>query len=132
MVAIVLGILQSTSALLLEEMSFHLYPRARQLAMLFLPFGSQQDLQSQGRRDGVGIGVVAFGNGETEVDLVGEGRVDAARAVAQSVWPGLMPHQHGNKQPPLSFSSFMAKASAAAGAKLGKGVHVGIGVGTFQ
>ncbi|HEY5992990.1 MAG TPA: glycosyltransferase [Gallionellaceae bacterium] len=36
LVAIVLGILQSTSALLLEEMSFHLYPRPKQLVILFL------------------------------------------------------------------------------------------------
>lgn len=36
LVAIVLGILLSASALLLEEMSFHLYPRARQLVILFV------------------------------------------------------------------------------------------------
>lgn len=36
LVAVVLGILQSTSALLLEEMSFHLYLQPRQLVMLFL------------------------------------------------------------------------------------------------
>jgi cellulose synthase/poly-beta-1,6-N-acetylglucosamine synthase-like glycosyltransferase len=34
--AIALGILQSTSALLLEEMSFHLYPQPRQVFILFL------------------------------------------------------------------------------------------------
>lgn len=36
LVAIILGILLSVSALLLEEMSFHLYPRPRQLALLLL------------------------------------------------------------------------------------------------
>lgn len=36
LVAVALGILLSTSALLLEEMSFHLYPRPGQLAILFL------------------------------------------------------------------------------------------------
>jgi hypothetical protein len=36
LLAIVLGILVSVSALMLEEMSFHLYPRPRQLALLFL------------------------------------------------------------------------------------------------
>lgn len=36
LVAIVFGIVLSTCALLLEEMSFHLYPRPRQLALLFL------------------------------------------------------------------------------------------------
>lgn len=36
LVAIVLGVLQSTSALLLEEMSFHLYPEPRQVFALFL------------------------------------------------------------------------------------------------
>ncbi len=36
LVAVVLGILLSVSALLLEEMSFHLYPRFRQLALLVL------------------------------------------------------------------------------------------------
>jgi cellulose synthase/poly-beta-1,6-N-acetylglucosamine synthase-like glycosyltransferase len=35
LLAIVLGILLSVSALMLEEMSFHLYPRPRQLALLF-------------------------------------------------------------------------------------------------
>jgi len=35
LVAILLGVLLSVSALLLEEMSFHLYPRYRQLALLF-------------------------------------------------------------------------------------------------
>lgn len=36
LVAIVLGVLQSTSALLLEEMSFHLYPEPRQVFTLFV------------------------------------------------------------------------------------------------
>ena len=36
LVAVVLGVLQSTSALLLEEMSFHLYPEPRQVFALFL------------------------------------------------------------------------------------------------
>ncbi|HEY0666253.1 MAG TPA: glycosyltransferase [Gallionella sp.] len=36
LLAIVLGILVSVSALMLEEMSFHLYPKPRQLALLFL------------------------------------------------------------------------------------------------
>lgn len=36
LVAIVLGVLQSTSALLLEEMSFHLYPNPRQVFTLFV------------------------------------------------------------------------------------------------
>lgn len=36
LVSIVLGMLQSTSALLLEEMSFHLYPEPRQVFALFL------------------------------------------------------------------------------------------------
>lgn len=36
LVAIMLGVLQSTSALLLEEMSFHLYPEPRQVYALFL------------------------------------------------------------------------------------------------
>lgn len=36
LLAIVLGILLSVSSLMLEEMSFHLYPRPRQLALLFL------------------------------------------------------------------------------------------------
>ncbi len=36
LVAIALGILLSISALLMEEMSFHLYPRFRQLLILFL------------------------------------------------------------------------------------------------
>jgi len=36
LMAIVLGILISASALLLEEMSFHLYPHPRQIAILFL------------------------------------------------------------------------------------------------
>lgn len=36
LVAIMLGVLLSVSALMLEEMSFHLYPRFRQLALLVL------------------------------------------------------------------------------------------------
>lgn len=36
LVAVMLGVLLSTSALLLEEMSFHLYPHPRQIAILFL------------------------------------------------------------------------------------------------
>jgi cellulose synthase/poly-beta-1,6-N-acetylglucosamine synthase-like glycosyltransferase len=36
LVSVVLGVLQSTSALLLEEMSFHLYPEPRQVFALFL------------------------------------------------------------------------------------------------
>jgi cellulose synthase/poly-beta-1,6-N-acetylglucosamine synthase-like glycosyltransferase len=36
LVAFVLGVLQSTSALLLEEMSFHLYPDPRQVFTLFM------------------------------------------------------------------------------------------------
>jgi hypothetical protein len=34
--AIVLGILLSTSALMLEELSFHMYPRTRDLLLLYL------------------------------------------------------------------------------------------------
>src|SRR5574340_989112 len=45
--------------------------------------------------------------------------------VCQSVWPGTIPHQHGNSQPPLVLSISCTRTCLSFAVSVGAGVEVG-------